>query len=488
LKVTVISIGTESSQVTAGAMLALKDAERVILRTKKTESVKLLDAMGVQYESLDRFYDETGDFDSLNMRICDYVAEHAPCLYAVPDASTDVTAALLHEKLAAEDFELIPGITGESAFVRGGPIISCPARHFEAKHINPAVPLLVTEIQSKIAAGELKLKLLSLYNEDMPVYFTVNGIRAEIPLYELDRQPKYDHTANVYVPASDMLERKRRGFPDLADVMVRLRDPVSGCPWDKEQTHMSLREFILEEACEVIEAIDLRDTDKLVDELGDSLLQVVFHAQVAKECGEFDVIDVTSAICEKLIRRHPHIFGNIEANTSEKVLTNWEAIKKIEKKLTTQAEVMRDIPLQLTALMRAAKVQKKAKQVGFDFIHHKAMGGHCGVLCDARSAFCKVEEESAELKSAIESGSQERITDELGDLLFSIVNVSRLAGVQSELALMAATRKFIDRFDRMEQAVTADGLRMNEMTADGMDAYWEKVKDEQTVICNNTLL
>ncbi len=249
---------------------------------------------------------------------------------------------------------------------------------------------------------------------------------------------------------------------DLVDIVEILRSP-EGCPWDREQDHKSIRRDFLEETYEVIEAINKDDRDGLLEELGDVLLQVVFHTQIEREKGSFELSDVADGICKKMIERHPHVFGDVNAETSEQVLENWDVIKKQTKKQKSQTESMLSIPREFPALMRADKVQKKAAKVGFDW---DSVDG----------AFLKVSEELAELKEAVLMGDQDNVHEELGDLLFSVVNVSRFIKVDSEEALTGATDKFIDRFSKVEQMATERGLDMKETSLEELDKLWDEAK------------
>ncbi len=256
--------------------------------------------------------------------------------------------------------------------------------------------------------------------------------------------------------------KEKYSFNDLLEIMAKLRGE-GGCPWDREQTHESLRIYMIEETYEVLEALDAGDKDKFCNELGDLLLQIVFHAQIAKEKGDFDIEDVTTEVCQKLISRHPHIFGDVRADTAEKVVENWEAIKKKEKKLKSQTGVLKDVPSNLPALMRSYKVQQKAAQVGFDWD-------------DVEDAFSKVDEEIRELRDVYKSNNVERITDELGDAFFALVNVSRFLKIQPELALNGTIGKFIRRFEYIEQQSTKAGKRLEDMSLAEMDELWNEAK------------
>lgn len=249
---------------------------------------------------------------------------------------------------------------------------------------------------------------------------------------------------------------------DLIDIVEILRSP-EGCPWDREQDHKSIRRDFLEETYEVIEAINKNDKDLLLEELGDVLLQVVFHTQIEREKGTFELSDVADGICKKMIERHPHVFGDVNAETSEQVLENWDVIKKRTKQQKSQTDSMNSIPREFPALMRADKVQKKASKVGFDWDN-------------VDGAFDKVSEELLELKQAYEEGNQEHIHEELGDLLFSVVNVSRFVKVDSEEALTNSTDKFIDRFSKVEKMANEQGLDMKNTDLATLDKLWDLAK------------
>lgn len=253
--------------------------------------------------------------------------------------------------------------------------------------------------------------------------------------------------------------KKIYAFSDLIDIMKVLRGE-NGCPWDKAQDHQSIKYAMLEEACEAMESLDKKTPDNFADELGDLLLQVVFHAQIASENGTFTIDDILYHICNKLITRHTHIFGNDVTNNSTEALDVWEANKKAEKGLSTQTEIMRDVCSYLPQLIRAEKVQKKAAKVGFDW---DSIDG----------AYDKLKEEIDELKTA---STQENIEEEFGDILFSCVNVARFLKVNPEEALKKATDKFITRFELVEKMAIESNNKLEDMTLAEMDALWDKAK------------
>ena len=257
-----------------------------------------------------------------------------------------------------------------------------------------------------------------------------------------------------------LLEKENYSVDDLVILVEALRSD-EGCPWDREQTHKSIRRDFIEETYEVIEAIDTDNPVLLREELGDVLLQVAFHSDIEKEQGRFTLDDVANDICVKLIHRHPHVFGNVIAETSDKVLNNWEAIKSEEKERKTVTDKLNAIPPMLPALMRADKVGRKASC--FDFPN-------------AEAVILKVKEELCELEEAMAQNNAENISEELGDLIFSVVSLARKLGVESEVALNNATDKFIKRFAALEAAVMAEGKDITKLDMAELDAIWDRNK------------
>lgn len=251
-------------------------------------------------------------------------------------------------------------------------------------------------------------------------------------------------------------------FARLVEIIALLRSP-NGCPWDREQTHESLKPYLLEETYETLEAIDAQSPRKLCEELGDLLIQVTLHAQMSREAGEFDISDVLTAVNEKLIRRHPHVFGDVQVAGSEEVTRNWEAIKRSENNSDASRSLMDDIPSNLPALMLADKIQKRWARVGFDWQ-------------DAAPAIEKLREEIREVEMARATQDASRITQEVGDMLFAAVNVARLLGVDAEDALRMTVHRMKARFAKIEEFAQANGKSLNEMTLEEMDAVWNAAK------------
>ncbi|MDF1616476.1 nucleoside triphosphate pyrophosphohydrolase [Petrocella sp. FN5] len=254
-------------------------------------------------------------------------------------------------------------------------------------------------------------------------------------------------------------------FEDLLQVMSILRSE-EGCPWDREQDHASIKNAVIEEAYELVEAINKNDLTNIKEELGDLLLQVVFHSQIGKETATFTIEEVVDGIVEKLIRRHPHVFDTIQVANSEAVLDQWDQIKLDEKSITTITEDLRQVPKVLPALIKTTKIQKKVGKIGFDFP-------------DIYAAFDKLTEEAQELMEAHEKKDSKAIEEELGDLLFSVVNISRILGLNPENALTNALEKFINRFEGIENLAISRGQDLSQMDLSQMDALWSEVKKDE---------
>jgi len=255
---------------------------------------------------------------------------------------------------------------------------------------------------------------------------------------------------------------KNYTIDDLIEIVEKLRGE-NGCPWDRVQTHESIKKSMIEEAYESIDALDSGDDRAFANELGDVLLQVVFHSQIAKERGAFEFGDCVNEICDKLISRHTHVFGSDKAENEEESLKVWEQNKKKEKGLETYTDALKDVPHYLPALLRAEKVQKKAANAGFDW-------------ADVSGALEKLKEEADEVIGAAESKNQAQIEEEIGDLLFSVVNIARFLDVTAEVALANAINKFITRFEKVENVVTAAKKDMKEMSLEELDKIWDEVK------------
>ncbi len=261
------------------------------------------------------------------------------------------------------------------------------------------------------------------------------------------------------------MKPKSKRFDQLVALMAKLRAP-NGCPWDRQQTHRSLRPYLLEEAHEVLEAIDKKDPDQVKDELGDLLFQIIFHARIAEEAGQFDIYDVIEGSVAKMTRRHPHIFGQTRLHSSAQVLENWEEIKKRERKGSGKL-LLDGVPRSLPALLRAHRVQSKAARVGFHWVH-------------VNQAMAKVAEEIEELEEAIVKQRSRAIMEELGDALFALVNLARYADKNPEDALHQAVTKFIKRFSKVEQLTKKSGQALTDLNQDQLLELWQQAKRSQS--------
>jgi len=351
--------------------------------------------------------------------------------------------------------------------------------------LSPMYPVILSQVYSDRVASACKLVLMERYPDEHPVKVVLNaGVQGqerviETTLAEMDHGHGINHLACVYLPPLEPLDLTRE-FNSLVYVMGRLRGP-GGCPWDREQTHDSIKHNLLEEAYEAVDAMDAGDPDLLAEELGDLLLQVVFHSQLAVSAEEFTLADVIGHIVSKLIRRHPHVFGDVQVTGAEHVVRNWEIIKAGEREAKAKAGskfqsaqaaeqglegtgLLLSVPRAMPGLERAQQLQVRAARVGFDWTNIEGV-------------FDKVGEELAELQA---EDSKERRLEEMGDLLFVLVVLSEWMGINAEEALRRANDKFIRRFTSMEQSIVAGGGKLRGMSVEDMDLVWNQVKrDEQ---------
>ena len=326
----------------------------------------------------------------------------------------------------------------------------------------PLLPLAVYDVDCDLVAGDVKLRLCELFGDETEAFFVRGGAAKKIRLFELDRQGEYDASCAVVVGEIPLLRRTRFTYDDLLSVLRLLRAP-DGCPWDRVQTHESIRSNMIEEAYELVDAVDSKDDAKILEETGDVLMQGAFHSVLAQERGAFTPDDVTSAVCQKLIFRHSHIFGKDKAEDEAGALSVWDRNKAEEKGQKTPSDTVRDVPSAFPAVLRAQKVAKRAAKFGYDFQ-------------DAAEAAEKVKEELGELLEALAEGDKAHIAEEAGDLLFAAVNVGRLAGADCEESLQESTRKFVRRFCETDALVRADGRQMQDLPAAQLWKYYEEAK------------
>ncbi|MBZ9689539.1 nucleoside triphosphate pyrophosphohydrolase [Clostridium estertheticum] len=457
----------------------LKNGKKIYLRTEKHPTVDYLKSLSIQFETYDDRYEEYNSFDDVYRSIAeDLIKKHEmyeDIIYGVPGHPlvAETTVKLLIKLCAKNkiDIEILPAVSFIDAVIgslkldpiEGLKIIDA----FDIKNqvLDKRVGLLLTQVYNKSIATDTKLALLEYYKDDMEIYFVraagVKGLECtrKIKLYELDRQEDIDYLTSIYIPKE--LEATL-DFHDLIEVMNTLRDE-NGCAWDREQTHESMKKFLIEECYEVLEAIDEKDEDKIIEELGDVLLQVVFHAQIGKEQGYFNINDVIKGVTSKMINRHPHIFKNIESKNSQQVLESWEKIKIEEKGFNNYTDTLKHVPKNLPGLMRAYKVQEKASKLGFDFD-------------SAEPAMEKVLEELQEVKDVYKGKNRAKILEEVGDLVFTTVNVARILDIDPEFAVNYTIDKFINRFQYIEENARHRNLDLKDMSLAEMDALWNESK------------
>ena len=463
--ITIVGMGLSTMDVSMRGMEAIRKAGRVYVRTARTAAAKTLQAAGVEYCACDDLYEDAEDFDRLQQALVRRLVEAGDAVYCVDgDGLEDGLISLLRPHV---EVQVIAGVSHASsalatAQVEGERVqaISALALCREAVFLAPACTLVVTELDDKFMAGEVKLRLLDTYG-DRQGLFVSKGKAVPVAVSELDRQKGYDYQCAYCLPALSFLDKERFNFEDLLYVLGRLRAP-DGCEWDKVQTHQSMRANCIEEAYELVEAIDLDDVDKMLEETGDVLLQAAFHASIAQSAGEFSVADMLSALCTKLITRHPHVFGTVHAANAEEALASWDSAKSKEKHQATYTQKIRDVA-PMPALMRCKKVQKIAAKAHYDFD-------------SVEQAATKIDEELQELFAA---ATDDERTVEGGDLLFSAVNVLRLMHVDPELALLESIRKFTDRFAAVEAALDAEGKRIDQVSTEELWRVYDLVKGKK---------
>jgi tetrapyrrole methylase family protein / MazG family protein len=476
--ITIVGLGPGAfGLITLESWEKIKSTTILILRTAEHPTVEKLREHGIKFISYDNTYEDKLTFEEVYNSIACDVIEQAKAggdiVYAVPGSPlvAERTVVILRDLARKENISLtiLPGMSFvEVLYVRLGidPIDGLTiidAVDFDNLPMDMPTGLVITQVYNEQVASDTKLSLMESYPDDYEVTFVRNlGLPDEeirqVPLYKIDRQPHIDHLTSLYVPPQK--KETRFMLEPLIETMHTLRSQ-GGCPWDVIQTHKSLRRNLIEEVYEVIEAIDLEDSDLLCEELGDLLLQIVFHARMAEETGGFSMQNVIDGITEKLIRRHPHVFGDVSVLDAGEVMLNWDAIKKQEK--LERTSVLDGVPKDLPSLMQAYKLQHKAAQVGFDW-------DKVGPVWE------KLAEEIDELWEASEQQDREHIEEELGDVLFSVVNLSRFMKVDAEVALNRANNKFKNRFFYVEEQVKKQKKDWSAFTLEELDSFWNAAK------------
>jgi tetrapyrrole methylase family protein / MazG family protein len=475
MNIIILGLGPgDPAHLTRQAWETLTQAHEVYLRTSRHPTVPALPAHLILH-SFDELYETASSFaevyGTIAARIVALGCRAQGVVYAVPGhplvGESSVQQILSRARAEGLPVDLVEGLS----FVE--PTLSllgidalqglqlADATDLAAAHhpaLDPDRPALIGQLYSRRLASEVKLTLMNAYPDDHPVTLasaagTTHTSVTTVPLYDLDRNQQVHHLTSLYVPPLP----KASSLPALQETIAHLRAP-DGCPWDREQTHSTLRSTLLEEAYEVLAALDAEDSDKLREELGDLLMQIVMHVQIATEEGSFRFADVIRQIDAKLKRRHPHVFAGLPVQGAADVLRNWEAIKAEERSEEDAAHhsILHGVPAILPALARAQALSERAARDGFDWP-------------DLAGVLDKVKEEAAELQSAADQSAQ---AWELGDLLFTLVNIARWLGLDAESALRVACDRFAARYGRMEQMAEAQGRRLVDLSPAEREALW----------------
>ncbi|MCH5585865.1 nucleoside triphosphate pyrophosphohydrolase [Shimazuella sp. AN120528] len=473
-----LGFGNEDS-LSIGAWKLLQSGDPIFLRTIDHPITPWMQKQGIPFKTFDHIYEKHDQFEPVYREIADELFrladEHDHIIYAVPGhpmvAERTVQLLIQEGPASSTDIHVLGGGSFlDIAFAR---LEIDPVEGFQLldgtnlteSHVwNPSQHILIGQVYSSFIASDVKLTLMQTYPDDYEVIIAdalgVSGKEkiTKVPLYELDRQHGFSNLTSVYVPPAKDDSIFYKQFSYLVQIMRQLRSP-EGCPWDREQTHESLRPYLIEEAYEFIDAINQQDDQAMVEELGDVLLQVIFHAVIAEERYGFSLSEVIENLNEKLIRRHPHVFGTAHADTPDKVVQTWDAVKETEGK-GKKDSILDDIPKSFPAVLMAYEQQKKAAKVGFDWD-------------DVTGVLDKMKEELMELANAPNSMEREK---ELGDVLFTVINIARFYKIDPEVALFQTTRKFDRRFRHVEKRAKENGRPMEDYGIDQLEAWWQEAK------------
>jgi tetrapyrrole methylase family protein/MazG family protein len=479
-EITIVGLGaSDLDQLPLGIYKKLKTAEHLFVRTEQHPVLQELKMEGLTWTSFDTIYEKNAQFEGVYVEIVEtliQLANEAPVIYAVPGHPlvAEQTVQLLIEAERQGNAKI--RIEGGQSFL--DPIFAAlridPIEGFQLldgtdlkrDDIQMNSHVLIGQVYDAFSASEVKLTLMEKYSDEYEVTIvTAAGSTQEkltkVPLFELDRVMELNNLTTLYVPPIKEQENRLKEWQTLRQIVADLRGP-SGCPWDKEQTHTTLKQYAVEEVYELLQAIDEEDDDHIVEELGDVLLQVFLHAQIGEDNGYFSLEDVLQSVSDKMIRRHPHVFGDVIANDSEEVLRNWQQIKSEEKK--ERAESLLDGEMRAdSSLLTSFNYQKKAAKVGFDW-------------SDVSGAWDKFEEELSEWKKELDAGTKDTQVDELGDILFTVVNLARFYGLSPEQAMIHANEKFKRRFQFIESCVKKGKGNFSNYDLEELDVFWKEAK------------
>lgn len=480
-EITVVGLGAgDFEQLPMGVYRTLKNAKEVYMRTLDHPVVAELQKEGVSFISFDEVYEKHDEFLPVYQEIASTLIEKAekePVLYAVPGHPlvAEMTIQLLIE--AEKKGEIQLSIEGGQSFLDAmfttlkiDPIDGfqmVDGATFSVHHVHMQNHLLIAQVYDQISASHVKLTLMEKYPDDYEVtIITAAGSKEEViktvPLYELDHVAEINNLTTVYVPPVQDAKEALKEFSTLREIIATLRSP-EGCEWDRAQTHESLTRYLLEEAHEAIQAVNEQDDDHMIEEFGDLLMLVLMNAQIGEDEGYFNLEDIIQAINEKMIRRHPHVFGDVHVESVAEINTNWEKIKKEEHQNYEDESVLKGEYRAASSLQTSYNYQKKAAKLGFEWGTTEAFWG-------------KVEEELAELREAIEKGTKEEQIEEFGDVLTTLVNVARHYKISAEEAMVLANAKFAKRFGYVEQQVKS---KWKDYSVEALLQFWREAKDKE---------
>lgn len=482
-KILIIGLGAgDIDQLPLGVYKRLKQEKNLFLRTKEHPVVAELEKEGLQFRSFDSVYEKHDQFSDVYEEITEFLlaeAEKAPVTYAVPGHPliAERTVQLLLERGPLRDTEIEIG--GGQSFLDA---------MFQALSIDPIDGFqlldgtalsrddlllknhtIIGQVYDAFVASDVKLTLMEKLPDEYEVFIVTaagssDEVIKKVPLFELDREMELSNLTSIYVPPVEDEQILYKDFRKLRGIISELRGP-NGCPWDKKQTHQSLKKYLIEESYELLEAIDHDDIDHMIEELGDVLLQVMLHAQIGEDDGYFTIDDVIEGLSAKMVRRHPHVFGDKTAENEEEVMKNWQEIKEQEKGGAVKS-LLEGAGKGLPNLLKAYELQKEAAKVGFDWK-------------TAAPILDKVKEEIDELSAEIDTdGQQDEVELEYGDLLFALVNFARHYSINPEEALYKANQKFMRRFAFIEQKAAENGRSVADYTLEELDGFWNEAKKQ----------
>lgn len=457
--ITVVGMGRKSGDLTADGYQAIKNADVVVVKSQQTHCAQTVASIRSDAIFCDDLYANAEDFDQLNNQIISKLQSFGNkkvVFCVVGEGADDSTAQLL------DGVNVIYGV-GLQGNVVGNDLPSNTALFtaqdvVASKRILPQ-PTVVKYVDDKYIASEVQLKLLQVFDDDTPVVFCNRaGNAKQIQLCDLCKQ-RYDYQTTIFIKPKSLAERQAFDYYDCADILSILRGE-NGCPWDREQTHKSISKNVIEEAYELATALENEDVSNVVEELGDLLMQVLFHIDIGVQEGEYDATAVYTALCRKLIDRHPHVFGDVTAQTPEQSLDVWNKQKQKEHKIKGTAQNLADVPVGMSMLMRCQKIQSRASKGGYQ-------------LDTTEQTLAKVEQALNQLVTA-DDESKQRLG---GKLLFYVAQLLRQKEVDGETALLDATQKFVEVVTYCEQLLQQKGLRAQSLTQEQLKSLWSEAKN-----------